>query len=269
MEPITASEGWFVSHLFWRVDRRAWAELTAEERSRAGESFAAAIADARGREQHQIYCYSVWGLSADLAVLAVCPDLQQLNDLEYELATALPAGVLVPALSFVSMSESSEYISQEDDYVQTLTRQGLEPDSEEFNSKLEAFRERMRSYVAERLYPKLPGHRVMCFYPMNKLRGEQNNWYMLDFDDRKRFMASHGITGRQYSPQIKQLVTGSVGLDDWEWGVTLFADDPYYLKKIVYEMRYDEASARFGEFGPFRVGINLEPEDLLRRLRLG
>jgi chlorite dismutase len=103
---------------------------------------------------------------------------------------------------------------------------------------------------------------------MNKSRLGDDNWYLLDFDSRKRYMAGHAITGRKYQKDVKQLVTGAIGLDDWEWGVTLFAEDPYYFKKIVYEMRYDEASARYGEFGPFYIGIRLEPQELIERLKL-
>jgi chlorite dismutase len=192
-----------------------------------------------------------------------------LNERELKLATSLGRGVIQPVYSFVSMTEISEYVSQDKDYDRTLReKNGLSPDSPEYQQKMKQFKDRIQGYIEERLHPRVPDHRVMCFYPMNKKRGPSENWYRLSFDDRKRLMASHAITGRKYRDSVKQLVTGAVGLDDWEWGVTLFSDDPFYLKKIVYEMRYDEASARYGEFRPFLIGLTFEPVSLLRRLVL-
>jgi chlorite dismutase len=197
------------------------------------------------------------------------PDLQHLNDIEFEISTILSPGVLEVVDSFISLSEISEYMSQTEDYDRTLRdKEGLAPDSAEYRQKMEAFRTRMKVYINDRLYPEIPKHRLLCFYPMTKSRGDKENWYLLDFAQRKQYMAGHAITGRKFQQNVKQLVTGSIGLDNWEWGVTLFADDPYYFKKILYEMRYDEASARFGEFGDFYIGIRLEGEQLMERLRL-
>jgi chlorite dismutase len=268
MIPIQAAEGRFVSHLFWNIDRNLWASLDPQQRSGAQRRFSTCLEEYRSSDNHQAFCYAIWGLKADLGVLLVDPDLNHLNETEHLLAASFPAGALEPAYSFASMSESSEYVSQDNDYDRSLRAKGLDPDSEEYQAKMGEFRTRMQAYINERLYPQLPAHRVMCFYPMNKARGEVQNWYLLDFETRKNYMASHSITGRKYGGDVKQLVTGSVGLDDWEWGVTLFADDPFFFKKIVYEMRYDEASARFGEFGEFLIGINLEPEELWKRLQL-
>lgn len=269
MEPIHACEGWFVTHLFYRVDRVRWAAADKEEREQARGAFARILDEFRRIENQQAFTYSVWGHKADLAVLLVDPELHHLNETENDLLAAFPPGTLQPVHSFTSMSEISEYMSQEKDYDRNLREQeGLSPDFPEYQKKMEDFRSRMRVYINERLYPRIPDHRVMCFYPMNKARGEKDNWYLLDFDTRKTLMASHAISGRRYSGKVKQLVTGSIGLDAWEWGVTLFADDPFYFKKIVYEMRYDEASARYGEFGDFVVGLRLEVPELFERLRL-
>jgi chlorite dismutase len=189
--------------------------------------------------------------------------------MEYLLSKVLTAGVLEPVSSFISMSEISEYMADESDYDRTLREKNeLHPDSAEYQDKMQAYRDRMKVYINERLFPRIPDHRVMCFYPMNKSRGDKENWYLLDFAARKRYMAGHAITGRKFQPTVSQMVTGSIGLDDWEWGVTLFAQDPFYFKKILYEMRFDEASARFGEFGGFFVGLKQEPEELLDRLLL-
>jgi chlorite dismutase len=236
---------------------------------RSRQSFLELVEVFRKGENCQLFCYSIWGSRADLAIVLVDPEFTRLVEMETELLTVFPPGVLEPVDSFSSMSEISEYMSQEEDYDRTLrNKENLTPDTPEYRSKMNGFRERMKVYIDERLYPRIPEHRVICFYPMSKKRGESDNWYLLDFENRKRYMAGHAITGRKFQGRVSQLVTGSIGLDDWEWGVSLFADDPYHFKKILYEMRYDEASARFGEFGRFYVGINLDPEDLLGKLKM-
>jgi chlorite dismutase len=118
-------------------------------------------------------------------------------------------------------------------------------------------------YIQGRLYPKIPDHsEYVCFYPMSKRRDGEDNWYMLDGEARAELMRAHGRTGRNYAGKVSQIVTGSAGLDDWEWGVTLFSDDPLQFKKLVYEMRFDEVSARYADFGPFYVGKRLSPDEL-------
>jgi hydrogen peroxide-dependent heme synthase len=180
---------------------------------------------------HQALVFAVLGHKADLGVMALGPDVARLQAFQQELAAA----PLAPAWSYVSLTERSEYT--EDD-------------------------ERAR----QRLYPNLPRKRAICFYPMSKRRDPGANWYALGFDERKELMGGHARVGRQYAGRVVQLITGSTGLDDWEWGVTLLADDPAALKEIVYDMRFDEISARYAEFGPFVSGLLLEPEEALRRV---
>jgi chlorite dismutase len=127
----------------------------------------------------------------------------------------------------------------------------------------------MAHYAEHRLHPQLPAKKLISFYPMSKRRDAVGNWYELPFEDRKQLMAGHARVGRQYAGRILQLITGSVGLDDWEWGVTLLADDPVALKEIVYEMRFDEVSARYGDFGTFVTGLVLEPAEALGRVGMG
>ena len=266
MEPIYAVEGWFVSHLFYRVNRKVMDHNSSLE---TRQRFVELVEVFRKGENCQFLCYSIWGSRADMGFLLVDPEFTRLVQMKTEIVTAFPPGALQAVASFSSMSEISEYMSQEEDYDRTLRdKEGLLPDSTEYQSKMKSFRDRMRIYIEERLSPRIPDHRVMCFYPMSKRRDPEENWYLLDFEARKKFMAGHAITGRKFQGTVSQLVTGSIGLDDWEWGVSLFAQDPYHFKKILYEMRYDEASARFGEFGPFYVGIRLEPADLLRQLKI-
>ena len=169
--------------------------------------------------------------------------------------------------SYVSFTETSEYTSTEDDERARLgSEEGLT--GEALEASLTTWRERMAHYREQRLHPKLPLKRSICFYPMSKRRAEGANWYSLPFDARKELMAGHARVGRTYSGRVLQLITGSTGLDDWEWGVTLLADDPVALKEIVYEMRFDPVSAKYAEFGPFVTGLLSEPADALQRVGL-
>jgi chlorite dismutase len=182
-------------------------------------------------DEHQVLVFTVLGHKSDLGVMALGPDVTRLHAFQQELATA----PLVLEWSYVSLTERSEYTDDE-------------------------------GRARARLYPALPRKRAICFYPMSKRRDPGANWYALPFDERKRLMGGHARVGREYAGRVLQLITGSTGLDDWEWGVTLLADDPAALKQIVYDMRFDEVSAQYAEFGPFLMGLLLEPAEALRRV---
>jgi chlorite dismutase len=182
-------------------------------------------------DDHQVLVFTVLGHKAELGVMALGPDVARLQAFQQELAAA----PLTLEWSYVSLTERSEYTEDE---------------------------ERARA----RLYPKLPRKQAICFYPMSKRRDPGANWYALPFEERKQLMGGHARVGREYAGRVLQLITGSTGLDDWEWGVTLLADDPAALKEIVYDMRFDEVSARYAEFGPFVTGFLLEPAEALRRV---
>jgi chlorite dismutase len=167
------------------------------------------------------------------------------------------------------LTEASEYTSTEDDERSRLEREEGVTDAAELEARLAPWRERMAHYRENRLHPRLPAKRSICFYPMSKRRTGDDNWYSLPFEDRKRLMGGHARVGRTYAGRVLQLITGSTGIDDWEWGVTLLADDPVALKDIVYEMRFDEVSARYAEFGPFVFGLVVEPAEALGRVGLG
>jgi chlorite dismutase len=228
---IEPSVGWGVLHLFYRVDRSSPDPVAAK---RILDAVAALESDG-----HQALTVAVLGHKADLAVMALGPDLARLQAFQTELLDA----PLEPVWSYVSLTEVSEY-----------TPRGTN--------------ERTEKYIEDRLHPRLPHKDVWCFYPMSKRRDASANWYELPFEERRRIMGGHGRIGRTYAGRVLQLITGSVGLDDWEWGVTLLADDPVSLKEIVYEMRFDEASARYAEFGPFVTGLLLDPADALARVGL-
>jgi len=188
----------------------------------------------------------------------------RLQTFEQDLARA----PLVPTWSYVSLTEQSEYAATEDDERARLADEEGVTDPADLEARLAVWRDRIEHYREQRIHPRLPARRAICFYPMSKRRTGPDNWFALAFDDRKRLMAGHARVGRSYAGRVLQLITGSAGLDDWEWGVTLFADDPAALKEIVYEMRFDEVSARYAEFGPFVTGLVLEPVEALRRVGL-
>ena len=257
MERVELSEGWGVLHLFYRVDR-ARADADPEGGKRVLDAVRSLEADG-----HQVLLFAVLGHKADLGVLALGPDLARLQQFQREVAAA----PLTLVDSYVSMTELSEYTTTEDDERARL-EEGVGLDGEELAVAVAAWRLRMQQYHEHRLHPRLPLKRTICFYPMSKRRAPGANWYSLPFDVRKQLMAGHARVGRTYAGRVLQLITGSTGLDDWEWGVTLLADDPVALKEIVYEMRFDPVSAEYAEFGPFVTGLVAEPSDALERVGL-
>ena len=257
MDAVELSSGWGVLHLFYKVDRER-----AEADPRAGKRVVDAVQSLEA-DGHQALVFAVLGHKAELGVMALGPDLARLQAFQRELSTA----PLVLVDSYVSFTETSEYTSTEDDERARLeSEDGLT--GEALEASLATWRERMAHYREQRLHPKLPLKRTICFYPMSKRRVEGANWYSLPFDARKELMAGHARVGRTYAGRVLQLITGSTGLDDWEWGVTLLADDPVALKEIVYEMRFDPVSAVYAEFGPFVTGLLSEPADALQRVGL-
>ena len=209
---------------------------------------------------------------ADLGIVAIHPNLDRVQRLTQEIAATALGACLDTTYSFLSISEKSEYISSTGDHARKLIdEEGMDPTSPEFQQKVTAMAERMSHYVDMRVHPKLPTsdeYPVICFYPMSKKREDGNNWYALSFDERKRLMGMHATAGRRYAGRVTQLITSSTGLDDWEWGVTLFTRDLKAIRDIVYEMRYDEGSALYGLFGPFYVGVRVAPGELRQTLQL-
>jgi chlorite dismutase len=226
---VVASEGWGVLHLFFRVSGTRDEPVDLDEATALVEAF-------RGEEPYQALFFAVLGQRADLGVMLLGPDLRRLGRLHRDLM-ATPLGSRleeVGELSFVSLTELSEYTPADT----------TDP--------------RVRALHEARLQPRLPDGKLLCFYPMSKRREGEDNWYTLPFDRRNELMHGHGRIGRGYSGRILQLITGAFGLSDWEWGVTLLADDPKAIKDVVHDMRFDEASARYAIFGPFTVGIRGE-----------
>jgi chlorite dismutase len=264
VEPIIPSEGLAVLHLFFHLRRDVL-----EGAAGAARDFAARIDAFDQRDGYQVLAFSVIGQKADFGLMALGPDMSALDRFTVDLAASPLGQVLMPAASYLSLTETSEYTSTEADEAKRLIdEEGLDPTSDDYHAALAAFRERMATYTEHRLRPHLPAKRVISFYPMSKRRDPQQNWYSLDFTDRKALMAGHARVGRRYRGRVLQLITGSVGLDDWEWGVTLLADDPVAIKQIVYEMRFDEVSATYADFGPFVTGLIMPPIELMRHLQV-
>ncbi len=241
-------EGWYCLHSFRRVEWPRWKALPAAEREAAVAEAAAFLEEAeavRDASEGASALYSVLGHKADLMCLHLRPSLDDLNALERRFSLLRLADYTTEAYSYVSITELSLYEA-------SARAAGEDPFASPF--------------VQARLKPKVPPARYVVFYPMNKRRGEHENWYTLPMEERRAMMRSHGSIGHQYRGIVQQMITGSVGLDDWEWGVTLFGEDPLQFKKLVYEMRFDEVSARFAEFGPFLLGIRAAPGELGRML---
>ena len=257
MDRVTPSVGWGVLHLYYRVDRGR-AERDAGAGKHVRDAFAALEADG-----HQALALAMLGHKADLGVIALGPDLARLQRFQSELLAA----PLEPAYSYVSLTEQSEYGATEDEERERLVREENVAGAE-LEARLTVWRDRIEHYRENRVHPRLPMKQCCCFYPMSKRRATDANWYELPFDERKELMAGHARVGRTYAGRVLQLITGSTGVDDWEWGVTLLADDPAALKEIVYEMRFDPVSARYADFGPFFTGLVLDPADACARVGL-
>lgn len=240
-------EGWYALHDFRVIDWNLWRSATELERKTATDELYSLWhkwTDTEQRHKGSTAVYSIVGQKADLAFMQLRETLEELNELETEYNKTGFSQYTPPVYSYVSVVELSNYVHEP----------GKDP--------LE------NPEIAARLKPVLPKTKHICFYPMNKRREGSDNWYMLDMETRRNLMRSHGMIGRKYAGRVKQIITGSVGFDDWEWGVTLFADDALTFKKLVYEMRFDEVSARYGEFGEFFVGNILDEERADRMLKL-
>ncbi len=246
-EAVETIEGWYALHDFRTIDWSRWRQWSASDRASALRSLSSTISEwesVQAKEDGSFGVYQIVGHKADFLFLNLRPDTGQLMEVEWKL-NQLPLGdVLQRPSSYYSVVELSKYLAQGD----------TNPDTNPF--------------LRRRLFPILPKTQYVCFYPMTKRRQGMDNWYTLSRDQRRQLMKDHGIIGHKYHDQVTQIITGSQGLDDWEWGVTLYADDPLLFKKLIYEMRFDEASAKYAEFGPFMVGIRRDVSDLARLLEI-
>src|SRR5947209_4042019 len=264
---LVPEEGWHCLHLFYRIEYGQWQLLSREEQNAAKTNLVSLVQEIRAMDSTQLLTLSVVTPKADLGFMLITPDLQTANKIDKQLSLSLGPDVLTPVYSYLSLTEESEYITTKDEYVETLDPE-IKNDATKRDQAVVTFRERIKHYRQERVYPTLPDWPVVCFYNMCKRRGEQRNWYALPYNERRKLMKGHATVGRQYAGKVKQLITGSTGLDDAEWGVTLFARDTFQIKAIVYQMRFDPVSAEYADFGEFFIGIQLPLDELFRRLQL-
>lgn len=248
--PLTL-EGAAVLHQMFRLRRREWRGATEKDRL-----LGAATAALAGMEPAGSAVFSMLGHKADLMLVHHRRGFEDLNAVELQLASLDLFDYLEPTASYVSVVELGLYDSSWRVYNQ-LAERGLEPFTPDWDKQIEENLEIQRKAMAPRLWPEIPPHRYICFYPMNRRRGEYQNWYALPIQERRHQMHEHGLIGRRYAGQVQQIVSGSIGFDDWEWGVDLYADDPLVFKKLIYEMRFDEASAVYADFGPFYFGLRV------------
>jgi len=260
--PLTL-EGASVLHQMMRFRRAAWRALAASERT---DILAEATAAWRGMETHadgsESALYSLLGHKGDLLFLHFRRSFEDLNQAQIALARLRLGDYLEPAASYLSVIELGLYESTAKVYA-GLAAKGIEPNSPEWNTGIEEVLERQRAAMAPRLWPHVPESKYLCFYPMDRRRGESVNWYRESMAERQRMMAEHGLVGRRYSGQVRQIISGSIGFDDWEWGVDLFAEDPLVFKRLIYEMRFDQVSAVYALFGTFYVGLRVPADDLV------
>ena len=258
-------EGWSVLHQMFRLRWDIWRELPdPERRARASESVRALAEMYRG-EGGATATATLLGHKADLMLVHFRKTFEDLQAAELRIARLGIAQFLEPTTSYVSVVELGMYEMTAQIHAR-LAEKGLAAGSKEFESAFDAEMEDQRKRVLPRLFQEIPPRRYVCFYPMNKRRGEAKNWYATPVEERGRMMRDHGLIGRHYSGSVTQIISGSIGFDDWEWGVDLFADDPLVFKRLIYEMRFDEASAFYAEFGPFYVGLQFSPGELGRYL---
>jgi hydrogen peroxide-dependent heme synthase len=261
---LSPQDGWHCAHLFYRFDRAALAAQDHEAIS-VGRRQILAILDAEGEHApERLQVSVVSGHKADFGLMLMDPDPLKIDSVHQRLLASELGMCLEPTYSFVSMTEVSEYVPTVEQYAARLKAEGEDEQSPAFQAKIKAYSDREPMMRRQRLTPDLPEWPATCFYPMNKKREVGENWFMLPFADRNRLMAEHARSGMEFAGKVTQLITVGVGLEDWEWGVTLWARNPQFLKEIVYRMRFDEASARYAQFGPFYTSYVVTAEKMLQ-----
>jgi chlorite dismutase len=254
--PLTL-EGLSVLHQMFRFRWAEWRKLDPSRQQEIAREAALSPSEEAGRSA----VYSMLGHKGDLMLVHFRNSFEELNAVELQLNRTALQEYLEPTHSYLSVIELGLYDSSVKLYRQ-LAERGLRPLSKEWNAEVEETMERQREAMRPRLYPKIPDSLYLCFYPMDRKRGESLNWYTLPIEERQRQMEEHGMVGRRYAGKVQQIITGSIGFDDWEWGVDLFAPEPLVFKKLIYEMRFDQVSAVYAAFGQFFVGVRLPVAEL-------
>ncbi|MFD1064569.1 hydrogen peroxide-dependent heme synthase [Oceanobacillus locisalsi] len=241
-EPVVTVDGWSALHDTRHFDWTAWKSISEDERNQAINEFQELIKQWETVEENKEGSHNIFkvvGNKADLMFIFLRETMDELEEIKTAINKTVLGDFLIPGYSYVSIIEMTMH-----DPMKAGDDRELSP------------------YVKERLKPTMPKWEHACFYPMSRRRDSDANWFTIDKEERTRLLYEHGMTGRQYAGKVKEIITGSIGLDEWEWGVTLFAHDPLQFKKIVYEMRFDEVTTKYAEFGDFIMGNYLATDEL-------
>ena len=266
---LEPSQGWHCSHLYYRFDRGVLAKLSPDQ-VRAGREIAAAILDPSASDSPaRLQVSAVSGHKANFGLMLMDANPLKIEGVNQRLLASKLGPALIPTYSFVSITEISEYVPSVEQYTKKLIEEGETEGSPAFSAKVKAYGDRLPLMNRQRLTPDFPPWPATCFYPMNKKRKVGENWFLLPFAERNKMMGEHAKSGMTFAGKVSQLITVGLGLEDWEWGVTLWAKNPQFLTEIVYRMRFDEASARYAEFGPFLTSYIMTADQMLDHCRVG
>ena len=264
LDQVTPGEGWHCSHFFYRFDRQRLADLGTDARQLGIRRFQTLLDPSIEGQPARMQTGIVAGHKADFSLMMMDPDPIKIETVNQSLLASPLGPAICPTYSYVSISEISEYVQSIEQYGEKLRRDGEDPSTSSYETKLKLYAQRLEKMNFQRLTPDFPEWPVSCFYPMNKWRDPNANWFLLPSSERHRLMSEHARSGIKFAGKVTQLITVGIGLDDWEWGVTLWAANPLHLKQIVYDMRFDEASAKYAEFGSFYTSYRANPEQILR-----
>jgi hydrogen peroxide-dependent heme synthase len=260
---VPAGGGWHCSHLYYSFNRTALARFTSDERAAGSRDLVAALDPAGAEAPLRLQTTIISGHKADFGVMLLDRDPLKIDRVHQRLLAGRLGPAIEPRWSFISMTEISEYVQSPEQFGERLVAEGMNADGAEYKTRLKGYTDRLVDMNRQRLTPDFPSYPATCFYPMNKKRKVGENWFTLPKEERSRLMIEHARSGMAFAGRVSQLITVGLGLEDWEWGVTLWAANPDYLKEIVYRMRFDEASARYAEFGPFYTGYVASPKEIL------
>jgi peroxiredoxin len=266
---VELEEGWHTTHYYYSFNRSVLAQMHVADVIEGRQQICAALSPSSPDATERLQTSIVSGNKADFGLMLMDPDPLKIDAVNQQILASKLGPALVPTYSFVSITEVSEYVPSVEQYEQRLIGEGEEPGSDKLMAKVKAYAARLPAMNKQRLTPEFPPYPATCFYPMNKQRVPGENWFTLPFADRNAMMAEHAKSGMQFAGKVSQLITVGVGLEDWEWGVTLWARNPKFLTEIVYQMRFDEASARFAEFGPFYTSYIVTPAEMFDHCLIG
>ena len=264
LDQVQPGDGWHCSHFFYSFDRQILSNLSQNQVNAGRDAFQQILDPAASDAPARLQTGCVAGHLADFSLMLMDPDPIKIEALHQALLGSPLGTAIQPAYSYVSISEISEYAQTVEQYAERLRQEGEDVTSSAFETKLKVYAQRLEKMNYQRLTPDFPDWPVSCFYPMNKWRYPGANWFMQASSERHRLMSEHARSGIKFAGKVSQLITVGIGLDDWEWGVTLWATNPIHLKQIVYEMRFDEASAKYAEFGPFYTSYRVSAEKILQ-----